>query len=63
MGVEIKRRDAPRKSRSMEIAMHDLGLNELIVVYPGARNYELGENIKAMSLEGAILDFKKNVKC
>jgi predicted AAA+ superfamily ATPase len=63
LGVEIKRRDAPRKSRSMEIAMHDLGLNELIVVYPGARNYELGENIKAMSLEGAILDFKKNVKC
>jgi hypothetical protein len=47
----------------MEIAMHDLGLSELIVVYPGVRNYELAENIKAMSLEGAILDFKRNVKC
>jgi hypothetical protein len=33
----------------MEIAMHDLALNELIVVYPGSRSYALGNNIRAMS--------------
>ena len=60
LGIEIKRQDAPRKSRSMEIAMRDLQLKELIVVYPGSRSYELDDKIRAMSLEGVISDMRKN---
>lgn len=62
LGLEIKRRDAPRKSRSMEIAMRDLGLKDLIVVYPGARSYEVGENIRAMPLSGAISVLAETLK-
>ena len=50
LGFEIKRTDAPRKSRSMDIAISDLGLEKLIVVYPGERSYDLGEKIHAMPL-------------
>ena len=54
VGMEIKRRDAPRKSRSMEIAIEDLGLEKLIVVYPGERSFELGEKIRAVSLKTLV---------
>jgi hypothetical protein len=38
----------------MEIAMRDLGLKELMVVYPGTRSYELGNNIRVLPLSVAI---------
>ena len=50
LGMEVKRRDAPRKTRSMEIAIQDLGLEELIVVYPGSRSYDLAPRIRVMPL-------------
>lgn len=50
LGMEVKRQDAPRKTRSMEIAIQDLGLEELIVVYPGSRSYELAPRIRVMPL-------------
>ena len=49
-GVEIKFSDAPRLTRSMRIAIDDLGLKELLVVYPGTREYELAHNIRAVPL-------------
>jgi len=54
LGFEIKRTDAPRKSRSMEIAMRDLGLKKLIVLYPGTRSYELGDQVHAMPLGDVV---------
>lgn len=54
LGIEIKRRDVPRMSRSMEIAIEDLGLKELMVVYPGERSFELDRKIKAVSLQTAV---------
>jgi predicted AAA+ superfamily ATPase len=54
MGIEIKRRDVPRMSRSMGIAIEDLGLEELMVVYPGERSFELDGKIRAVSLEAAV---------
>lgn len=54
VGMEIKRRDVPRMSRSMGIALEDLDLEELIVVYPGERSFELGKKIRAVSLETAV---------
>lgn len=49
-GVEFKRSDAPRMSRSMGIAMNDLKLDELIVIYPGIRSYELAERVRVLPL-------------
>jgi uncharacterized protein len=50
IGVEFKRADAPRVTPSMRIAIEDLKLDELYVVYPGAHRYRLGEGIEAVPL-------------
>lgn len=50
LGVEVKRQDAPRHTRSMDIAMRDLNLQELIVVYPGSRAYSIADRIRAVPL-------------
>jgi uncharacterized protein len=50
LGVEYKRKDAPRLTPSMKIAMEDLGLDRLIVFYPGERAYPLAERIQVMPL-------------
>jgi predicted AAA+ superfamily ATPase len=47
-GVEIKRSDAPSITASMRIAMEDLRLDHLTVVYPGARPYTLGPRTSVM---------------
>ena len=52
-GIEIKFQDAPKLSRSMHIAMDDLKLDELLVVYPGSREYPLAEGIRAVPLAKA----------
>lgn len=44
-GVEIKRADAPLVTPSMRIALRDLKLEHLTVLYPGSRRYALGERI------------------
>jgi predicted AAA+ superfamily ATPase len=49
-GIEVKFQDAPKLTRSMRIAMEDLGLKELLVAYPGAREYPLAENIRVLPL-------------
>lgn len=49
-GVEIKHHDAPRLTRSMRVAMEDLKLRELLVVYPGNREYALAEGVRAVPL-------------
>ena len=48
IGVEIKRVDAPRRTRSMTTACRDLSLDALDVVYPGRMRYALGEGITAV---------------
>lgn len=50
IGVEVKRADAPTLTRSMQIAMGDLKLDELRVIYPGTRTYRLAEGVTAMPL-------------
>jgi predicted AAA+ superfamily ATPase len=50
IGVEFKRADAPHITRSMRIAMDDIGLDHLWVVYPGTRSYPLDDNISVRSL-------------
>ncbi len=48
VGVEIKRIDAPRRTRSMTIAVDDLRLEALYVVYPGSTRYAIDERITAV---------------
>ena len=48
IGVEIKRVDAPRRTRSMAVAVDDLRLDALYVVYPGEVRYAIDERITAV---------------
>jgi len=50
-GVEFKYEDAPRLPRSMQIAMDDLQLSKLWVIYPGKKEYPLAKNISVLPLE------------
>jgi predicted AAA+ superfamily ATPase len=50
VGVEFKRADAPQMTRSMHVALHDLALDALYVVYPGAHRYRLAERVEAVPL-------------
>ena len=50
VGVEFKRADAPKLTRSMQTVLADLDLDELWVSYPGTRSYPLGEKIKVLPL-------------
>jgi predicted AAA+ superfamily ATPase len=45
VGVEFKRADAPRLTTSMRIALEDLQLDQLIVIYPGRKAYPLATNV------------------
>lgn len=49
-GFEIKYQDAPTITKSMRIAMQDLKLEKLWVVYPGKAGYLMDENIECVSL-------------
>lgn len=49
-GVEFKRADAPQVTRSMRIAMQDLEIDALYVVYPGERRFALAPGIEAVPL-------------
>ncbi|MDZ4065131.1 MAG: ATP-binding protein, partial [Coriobacteriia bacterium] len=54
LGVEIKRTDAPKITPSVRIALEDLGLDRVVIVYPGTRRYPLAENIEAVPLSDAV---------
>lgn len=51
IGVECKRNDAPTVTRSMRIAMDDLGLDELLILYPGTRTHALAPNIRLLPVD------------
>ena len=48
VGVEVKRVDAPRRTRSMAVALDDLRLDALYVVYPGDVQYVIDDRIAAL---------------
>ena len=50
IGIECKRADAPTFTASMRIAMADLKLDELRVVYPGTKRYPLAKNVEVVPL-------------
>lgn len=49
-GFEFKYSDAPGKTRSMSVAIQDLKLEHLWVVYPGSQEYPLDEKISVIPI-------------
>ena len=47
-GVEVKLADAPRTTKSMRVAIADLQLQHLWIVYPGGETYSLDDRITAL---------------
>ena len=54
IGVECKRSDAPTLTASMRIALSDLKLDELYVVYPGEMRYALAKNVEVVPLSQMV---------
>jgi len=50
IGVEFKRVDAPKLTRSIHIALDDLGLDHLAIIYPGDRIYPLADRVTVLPL-------------
>ena len=49
-GFELKYADAPRTTKSMRVALDDLKLERLLVVYPGEKDYTLDDRIQVLAL-------------
>ncbi len=47
-GVECKRTDAPRLTKSIQTALTDLGLKRVAIVYPGRKRYSVGDGVEAV---------------
>lgn len=50
LGVECKRTDTPRLTPSMRIALEDLRLEHIAVVYPGRKRFSIAAQIEAVPL-------------
>lgn len=48
LGVEIKRADAPRITPSIRIALEDLRLEQVVVLYPGPQRFPLADRVEAV---------------
>lgn len=59
-GFEFKLADAPGTTRSMHVAVADLGLEHLWVVYPGSEAYPLAPRISALPI-GSVLDLPQRL--
>lgn len=54
IGVEFKRTDVPKVTKSMRIAIDDLQLNRLYVVYPGQHRFNIEKDIEAVPLSALL---------
>jgi predicted AAA+ superfamily ATPase len=60
IGIEAKRADAPTLTPSMRIAIEDLRLDQLTVLYPGERQYTLSEKVTVVPVT-ALATLSANV--
>lgn len=54
VGFEIKYSDAPKMTKSMQIALQELKLTHLYIIYPGDIDYPLSEKVTVVSLKNYI---------
>ena len=55
-GFEFKFAETPATTKSMRVAMTDLKLKRLFVVYPGTRRFELDDQIVALPLTSLLVE-------
>jgi uncharacterized protein len=58
-GVECKRVDAPTMTPSLRIALDDLSLERIAVVYPGPQRYAISDRVEAVPLIAATQGWKE----
>jgi len=51
LGVECKRADTPIVTPSIRIALEDLGLERVAIVYPGKKRFSLGDRVEVVPLQ------------
>ncbi len=56
-GIECKRQDAPTLTASMKIALSELELERIAVIYPGTRYYELAKRIHVVPFTAMVDGF------
>jgi len=61
-GVECKYVDAPKVTASMTIALKDLKLERIAVIYPGKQRYEMADRIEAVPLQAIVGGWKSLFK-
>lgn len=54
LGFEIKHTSSPKLTKSMRIALEDLTLDSLTVIYPGSIDFPLTEKINVVGLENYL---------
>jgi len=54
VGFEFKYADAPKMTRSMQIALQDLDLQQIYVLYPGLKDYQLSDKVQVMGLKNYL---------
>jgi uncharacterized protein len=54
IGIEIKRTSTPRVTPSIRHALVDLGLDEVLIMYPGADEFPLAENVRAVPVRQLV---------
>jgi predicted AAA+ superfamily ATPase len=50
-GFEFKYADAPGSNRSMRIAIEDIGLEHLWIIYPGRKKYDIDKDISVIPID------------
>ena len=50
MGIEAKYTDAPKMTRSIRIAIGDLELDRVFIIYPGPKSFPLEDKVQALSV-------------
>jgi len=61
-GIECKFSEAPKVTRSMQIAAKDLSLRHLWVIYPGQHRYQVDEQISVWPLQ-QLPDLQTQLSC
>ncbi|MDH4321956.1 MAG: ATP-binding protein [Desulfobulbaceae bacterium] len=62
-GIECKRTDTPRMTPSIRNALEDLGLQQVLVLYPGTKRFPIADRVEAVPLQalaGGITLFAEN---
>ncbi len=61
-GIEVKRADAPMMTPSLRIALEDLKLERIAVIYPGEKRYSLHKKIDVVPFEMILGGMKEMFK-